>query len=126
MQIHNLVGTSRIARQQSAVAIAEVRLPSGGRTFYASANGGKLNPAQREMLSKLGIPEENILWGAKVTKGFSKVENHAERIIERNLPMGAVGERWGISWTTPRKPIPCLNCKPVVLKTGGAWELNSQ
>lgn len=105
---------SRQGLQLTAVALAGVRLPSGARTVLAAGSAGTLSPAQRDLLMYYGVPEQNILWGAKYTRGFSRLQNHAERIIHRNLPAGAAVEDWGISWAGSQKPIPCGSCSPFV------------
>jgi RHS repeat-associated protein len=109
MAVHEKAGSS-IAVRNSAVAVAKVRLSDGRTTYFASGSGGILRPAQRELLLRFGIPEENLLFGAGVRNGFPQLENHAERIIMRNLPDGAIIEEWGISWAGGQKPIPCANC----------------
>ena len=98
MMAHNLAGNVMRAIRQSAVAVAKVRLPDGRTTYYAAGSGGRLNPAQRNLLKTLGVPEENILYGRAYTKGFSRAENHAERIMEETLPEGSEVSEWGISW----------------------------
>lgn len=106
--------------EQSAVAVVRVKLPNGQVTLYASGSRGYLRPAQRAVLEQFGVPRENILSGAQYYKGYSREENHAERVIMRNLPEGAVIEEWGISWTTPQKPVPCVGCRDQVVASGGA------
>jgi hypothetical protein len=105
-EAHLAAGTAR-AVEKSAVAVVRVRLASGEVTYYASGSGAYLRPAQRAVLEKYGVPRENILSGARYSNGFSQVENHAERVILRNMPEGSAIEDWGISWTTTGKPKPC-------------------
>jgi hypothetical protein len=112
-----------VAHDNRTVAIARVRLNDGSTTYYASGNGARLDPIQREILSKYGVPEANMLTGAKYGKGYTSLENHAERVILRNLPKGANIEEWGISWASKEKPVPCGNCQPFVEAGGGALQL---
>jgi hypothetical protein len=74
--------------------------------------------AQRELLSSLGVPESNQLFGTAVTKGYSSLENHAEQIILRNIPEGSTVEDMGFSWGGLQKSIPCVNCEPFVQASG--------
>ena len=123
MDTHALSGSRNIRGQrQSAVTVVRVRLEDGTITHYASGSGGRLSPAQREMLVESGVPKENILWGAKYTKGFGRADNHAEKIILRNLPERATPEEWGISWAERQKPIPCPNCEVPVNQSGGTLQ----
>jgi len=121
-EAHLLAGKHPASVNMSSVAVSEVRLASGTRTYFAAGSGGRLNPRQVERLVELGVPRANILRGRSVTKGFTKLENHAERVILRNLPEGAGVERWGISWAGKQKPIPCPNCAPHVSESGGFLE----
>ncbi len=120
---HLLAGSHPKSVNMSTVAVSEVRLASGARTYYAAGSGGRLNPRQVEHLVKLGVPRANILRGRGATNGFTKLANHAERIILRNLPAGASVQRWGISWAGKQKAIPCSNCAPHVTGAGGFLEL---
>jgi RHS repeat-associated protein len=124
MDAHTAAGarTARAVRQ-STVAIADVELQDGSRTYYAAGSGSRgLSPAQRELLQNAGVPEDNILTGARYTRGFLKDENHAERIIKRNLPEGAQVIDWGISWAERQKPVPCVKCEPHVSAAGGTLQ----
>lgn len=67
MRVHELSGKER-AVQMSAIAINEVRLSNGERTFYASGSGGRLNSKQRVLLEKYGVPTENIFLGKNIQK----------------------------------------------------------
>jgi RHS repeat-associated protein len=118
MQAHELAG-DKIAVSQRAVAAVRVRLANGRVTFYAAGSGGRLTPAQRALLQRLGVPEENILHGAKYISGLPSLEKHAEKIILRNLPEGSIVTEWGISWAGAQKPIPCPNCAAAVENAGG-------
>jgi RHS repeat-associated protein len=124
VEVHNLAqtGASRIPVNQSTVAVVEATLPDGTRQVFASGSGGYLRPAQVERLVELGVPRENIFSGAEYYKGFSAEENHAERVILRNLPEGATVNRWGISWGGQQRPIPCDVCEPFVNQAGGIVE----
>src|SRR5438046_2777850 len=90
--------------------------------FFASGSGGYLRPAQVRRLVELGVPEQNIFSGARYSRGFSALENHAERVILRNLPEGSTVNRWGISWGGQQRPIPCPACEPFVNRAGGILE----
>lgn len=51
------------------------------------------------------------------------LENHAERVILRNLPEGARVNRWGISSGAHQWPLPCpQSCQPYVVQAGGILE----
>ena len=113
--------------RHSAIAIAEVELPGGAVTYFASRSGGRLSPLQRKLLEEAGVPAQNILWGkdyvvklddAKLTK----LANHAEQIIMRSVPEGSKFRRWGISWTDKFWNTPCKVCAPDVSKVGGKLE----
>lgn len=119
--VHNLAGNPR-AITHSTVVIVEVRMPDGSTQFFSSGSGGRLNPDQRKLLGQYGIPNQNMFWGATYYKGFTKEENHAERIILRNLPKGATVARWGISWAGDQKSVPCGVCEPFVTQAGGTLE----
>jgi hypothetical protein len=102
-----------------AVSIAEVLLPDGSITFYASSNNATLSLLQRAMLGLAGIPTENILYGAEYRFNRSQLppgqeplgnENHAEQVILRNLPAGAQVVRWGISWRQDMVGLACETC----------------
>ncbi|MBN3787292.1 type IV secretion protein Rhs [Burkholderia sp. Ac-20353] len=109
------------ALRNSTVAIVEAKV--GGKTeLFASASGGKVTPAQREALERLGVPKENIFWGAKAVSGYERLENHAERIILRNLPDGAEVTRWGISWGGLQRNASCIHCQPHVDEAGGIFD----
>ena len=124
VEVHNLAGTatSRIGVNQSTVAIVEATLPNGSRQLFASGSGGYLRPAQVQRLVELGVPRENIFSGARFSKGFTAAENHAERVILRNLPEGATVNRWGISWGGQQRAVPCNVCEPFVNQAGGVLE----
>ncbi|MCL1918637.1 MAG: RHS domain-containing protein, partial [Peptococcaceae bacterium] len=113
--VHNLSGNPRAIRQ-STVAIARVRI-NGKYQLFAAGSGGRLNPAQRAELVRLGVPEGNIFHGRGVTNGFSQIENHAERIVLRNIPEGSSVVHWGISWGGLQRNLPCVSCRPYVLGT---------
>ena len=65
--VHNLAGGLKTpdarAIEKSTVAIFEVELKNGSKTLYAAGSSGRLNPRQRSLLEKLGVPKENILSG---------------------------------------------------------------
>jgi RHS repeat-associated protein len=99
------------------VAVARVEV-NGGSQLYASGNAAELTVKQKEKLVALGVPKENIFSGAKFKadidgkKGeLTKLANHAERVIERNIPVGSVIKEWGISWASKQKNEMCSNCK---------------
>jgi hypothetical protein len=92
----------------SAVALAEVQLETGEIEIWASGSSGKLSKLQKEFLLKNGV-----------RKIISNVF-HAEQNIGAALPKGAQVNAWGISWSTPNKPIPCPSCAPMVEKISGA------
>ena len=46
--------------EKSTVAILEVELKNGSKTLYAAGSSGWLNPRQRALLEKLGVPKEKI------------------------------------------------------------------
>jgi hypothetical protein len=112
-----------IAIQNSAVAVIEGEVPGVGTSYYASGSGAYLSPAQRASLITSGVPEENIFSGAAF-RSANSLENHAEQVILRNIPEGTTINRWGISWTTDQRPIPCSNCAPLVRDAGGTLEGN--
>jgi hypothetical protein len=118
--VHDLSRDERALRN-STVAIAEAKVGKNTELF-AAGSGGKLSPAQRDALVQLGIPEQNIFWGAKVTNGFERIDNHAERIILRNLPEGAEVTRWGISWGGLQRNASCASCQPHVDQAGGIFD----
>ncbi len=93
----------------STVAVAEVDV-NGKTQIFASGNGASLSPAQRIRLEELGVPKENIFSGAQY-RADAKLDNHAERVIQRNLPEGSIIKRWGISWAGNQKNEMCGNCK---------------
>ena len=121
-EIHGLAGKHPTAVNHSTVALARVRLADGSQRVVAAGSGGRLNPRQVKLLKQLGVSDDSISRGARVAKGFSKAENHAERIIARNLPEGATVEEWGISWGGKMKPTPCSGCAPIVEKSGGTLQ----
>ncbi|OWP79757.1 hypothetical protein BWK62_00545 [Flavobacterium oreochromis] len=118
-EVHNVLkqpGKSQRSFNNSTVSIAKVDV-NGVSTLYAAGNGASLSPAQRKKLVELGVPEENIFSGKKFkefidgeTGTLTKLSNHAERVIERNLPEGTIKE-WGISWASKQKNEMCSNCK---------------
>jgi hypothetical protein len=124
VEAHTLAATatSRIGINQSTVALAEATLTDGTKQVFASGSGGYLLPRQINRLVELGVPRENIFSGAQYYRGFSAMENHAERVILRNLPEGAIVERWGITWGGQQRPIPCPACEPIVDEAGGILE----
>ncbi|WP_316633150.1 RHS repeat-associated core domain-containing protein [uncultured Flavobacterium sp.] len=119
-QAHDVLvqpGKSPRGFNNSTVSVAKVDV-NGVTKIYASGNGASLSPAQRTKLIELGVPEENIFSGKKFKefidgdKGeLTKRANHAERVIERNLPEGSVIKEWGISWASKQKNEMCPNCK---------------
>ena len=44
----------------------KLKLKDGSKTLYAAGSSGRLNPRQRSLLEKLGVPKENILSGKKI------------------------------------------------------------
>ena len=121
-QVHNLAGKGdpRSIRN-STVAIAEANV-NGKSQLYAAGSGGRLSRAQQEMLQEMGVPRENIFKGKGATEGYSRVENHAERIIIRGLPEGANVERWGVSWGGQQRNASCATCQPHVDNAGGIFD----
>ena len=126
--VHNLAGGLKTpdarAIEKSTVAIFEVELKNGSKTLYAAGSSGRLNPRQRALLEKLGVPKENILSGKKYTlsKDVVKNINHAEQIILRNIPDDAKVTRKGISWGSKQRNAPCSRCKPSVDGAGGVYD----
>ena len=126
--VHNLAGGLKTpdarAIEKSTVAIFEVELKNGSKTLYAAGSSGRLNPRQRSLLEKLGVPKENILSGKKYTlpKDVVKNINHAEQIILRNIPDDAKVTRKGISWGSKQRNAPCSRCKPSVDGAGGVYD----
>ncbi|KVH32961.1 hypothetical protein WS88_22375 [Burkholderia cepacia] len=119
-EVHSLARDD-FALRNSTVAIVEAKV--GDKTeLFASASGGKVTPAQREALERLGVPKENIFWGAKAVNGYERIENHAERIILRNLPDGSEVTRWGISWGGLQRNASCIYCQPHVDEAGGIFD----
>ena len=141
---HNLVAAARsqeahkiMALRHSAVAIAEVVLPNGKRTFFAAGNMGTLSKAQRDLLKEAGVPEANILAGSAnkrlldlanpIGSEAHKLANHAERIIERGLPEGSRVLRWGISKGEHKLPEACASCLlGPVTRLGGTIERDAR
>jgi RHS repeat-associated protein len=121
-EVHDLAGGGdERSIRNSTVAIVEAR--SNGETqLYAAGSGGRLSPAQRAALVERGVPEENIFHGKGVVDGYDKIDNHAERIILRNLPEGSEVTRWGISWGGLQRNEPCVNCAPYVEAAGGIFD----
>ena len=116
-----------IAIRNSAVAVVEAEVPGVGLTYYASGSNAYLSPVQRASLIAAGVPEENLLSGAAFRLELESAEatrlvNHAERVILRNVPEGTVIRSWGISWTADQRPIPCQVCDPYVRDAGGLIE----
>jgi RHS repeat-associated protein len=122
----NIEGKPEIGFNQSTVSIGEGTLPSGEKQLFASGNGAKLTPKQRQVLIDHGVPAENIYSGVakmeqprptsklkSVRKAYN-LNNHAERVIIRNAPEGVKFKKWGISWGPNQKNEPCHNCKPHV------------
>ena len=138
-RIHAKAGTTRNnpstlgqdrARRSSAVSIAQAKLKNGTKEYFVSGSGAKLSPTQVAEARKLGIPEKNIFNGAQY-RSTVPTQNHAEQVIDRNLPPGARVLRWGISHTEVKSlggnswPFPCAEfCTPVVKARGGVLELN--
>lgn len=124
-KVHDLAGGLHApdlrAIRNSAVAIVEATV-NGEKILFAAGSAGRLNPRQVALLKEYGVLEENIFRNSAVTKGFEQLENHAERIILRNLPEGATVERWGISWAGKQKNIPCPHCEPFVRDAGGFFD----
>ncbi|WP_244105238.1 RHS repeat-associated core domain-containing protein [Burkholderia ambifaria] len=121
-EVHNLAGggDARSIRN-STVSIVEAKV-NGQPQLFAAGSGGRLSPAQRQALMKMGVPEENIFYGKKSIDGFDKLENHAERIILRNLPEGAEVSRWGVSWGGLQRNASCPSCQPHVDQAGGIFD----
>jgi RHS repeat-associated protein len=122
----NIPDKPEIGFNQSTVSIGEGTLPSGEKQLFASGNGAKLTPKQRQILMDHGIPAENIYSGVakmeqprptskvkSVRKAYN-LNNHAERVIIRNAPEGTKFKKWGISWGPNQKNAACDNCKPHV------------
>jgi len=112
---------SLIGFNQSTVAVARIEV-DGVSNLYAAGNGARLSRAQVDKLVELGVPRENIFTGKKFhldvigineaeTKKLTNLANHAERVIDRNKPKGAVVTEWGISWASKQKNEMCDNCK---------------
>ena len=119
--VHNVAPKSmttqgNITIEQSTVSIVKVKLADGTMTFYASGNNAYLTPNQRVLLKLAGVPEKNILSGEEFRVN-DKLENHAEKVILRNLPAGAVDLEWGISWAGGQKAASCSHCATVVDQT---------
>ena len=121
-QAHNVLREkSEIGFNHSTVAIAEVEV-YGEKQLFASGNGATLSPDQRKKLKELGIPEENIFSGKRFKKFLedleaTKLANHAERVIIRNGPEGAVFTgKWGISWAGKQRNESRVNCLSFVEK----------
>ncbi|PQL95248.1 hypothetical protein [Apibacter adventoris] len=115
-EVHNLARDERALRSQT-VSIAKVE-KDGVSSLYASGSGASLNPRQREKLEELGVPKENIFSGKKFKvfidgeRGIqTKLANHAERVIERNIPLDSEIKEFGISWSSKQKNEMCPNCK---------------
>lgn len=110
---HALIGPQK-GINQTTVSLARVVLCDGSSMIMASGNGGYLRPKQIEHLVRMGVPRENILSGAKYYRGFTALENHAERVILRNVGNGGSAAEWGISWAGKNCPFPCKSCWPFV------------
>ena len=95
---------------QRAIAITEIELPGGGRTYCAAGNDARLSPAEIASLVAAGVPRANIFSGA-MYRTANPLENHAEQVILRHMPPGARIVRWGISWAGPLKGEPCGYCE---------------
>jgi RHS repeat-associated protein len=121
-EVHNLAGggDARSIRN-STVSIVEAKV-NGKPELFAAGSGGRLSPAQRQALVKLGVPEQNIFYGKGAVDGFEKLDNHAERIILRNLPDGAEVTRWGVSWGGLQRNASCPSCQPHVESAGGIFD----
>ncbi|WP_232447172.1 RHS repeat-associated core domain-containing protein [Burkholderia ubonensis] len=121
-EVHNLAGggDARSIRN-STVSIVEAKV-NGKTQLFAAGSGGRLSPAQRQALVRLGVPEENIFHGKSAIDGFDRLENHAERIILRNLPEGAEVTRWGVSWGGLQRNASCASCQPHVEQAGGIFD----
>jgi len=116
--VHEALG-NQFGINQTTVAIAKVRLANGEISYFASGSGGTLRPRQREELARLGVPDAHQFFGAALTRDFERPDNHAERIIIRNLPEDAKILGWGIAWAGFNKSIPCKLCAPHVNDAGG-------
>nr|WP_244108961.1 hypothetical protein [Burkholderia anthina] len=103
------------------VSIVEAKV-NGKPQLFAAGSGGRLSPTQRQALMKMGVPEENIFYGKNSIYGFDKLENHAERIILRNLTEGTEVSRWGISWGELQRNASCPSCQPHVEQAGGIFD----
>ncbi|WP_257139683.1 RHS repeat domain-containing protein [Burkholderia sp. MSMB1826] len=121
-EVHNLAGggDARSIRN-STVSIVEAKV-NGETQLFAAGSGGRLSPAQRQALVRLGVPEENIFHGKSAIDGFDRLENHAERIILRNLPEGVEVTRWGVSWGGLQRNASCASCQPHVEQAGGIFD----
>ncbi|QEN90083.1 hypothetical protein FZC33_28920 [Labrys sp. KNU-23] len=108
-RIHNLAGSAR-AIANSAVAIFE---GTNGQ-LYASGSGTYLNPAQRQALLDMGIPESNIFSGAAF-RAVDALDNHAETSILRNLPDGVKVNKFGVSWGSLKRNLCCVTCAASLL-----------
>lgn len=108
-RIHNLAGSAR-AIANSAVAIFE---GTNGQ-IYASGSGTYLNPAQRQALLDMGIPEGNIFSGAAF-RAVDPLDNHAETSILRNLPDGVKVNKFGVSWGSQKRNLCCVTCAASLL-----------
>jgi hypothetical protein len=116
--VHEALG-NQFGINQTTVAIAKVRLANGEISYFASGSGGTLRPRQREELARLGVPDAHQFFGAALTRDFERPDNHAERIIIRNLPEDAKILGWGIAWAGFNKSTPCKLCAPHVNDAGG-------
>jgi hypothetical protein len=110
MAAHSKAATPT-ALEKTAVALAEVRLKNGSVEYWAAGSGESLSGIQRNYLESLGF---------RVISG--KAGFHAEEQIGYLLPEGSDVLRWGISWTTPQKGIPCIRCNPLLDTIGGVIE----
>jgi len=121
-QVHDLAGGGDArAIRNSTVSIVEANV-NGKPQLFAAGSGGRLSPAQRELLQELGVPKENIFNGRAFVKDFERLENHAERIILRNLPENSVVSRWGVSWGGLQRNASCASCQPHVDIAGGIFD----
>ncbi|WP_442867003.1 hypothetical protein [Acidovorax sp. GBBC 3334] len=82
----------------------------------SAKNGGKgLSGLNKIVSLRWGVPKENIFNGVKYGKGYSNLDNNAERIILRNIPENSKVEHRGIPWGGRQRNLRCNNCEPHVL-----------
>jgi hypothetical protein len=116
---------------QTRVGVApigtEVLVPAGSWTREPTIlpSRSSANPLAAQDVCVPGLPSVPFdhAYGYAYDRRGNRMIQYAEQNIAKALPKGSVVKRWGISWATSQKAIPCPDsCAPMLDSIGGIIE----